>query len=95
MRLTSTIFANGLVISGLFLLAACQNKTAADESVTNMVVDNTVGTASDAMTDVDATTGSAANMAADVGDAANTADTGDESGNGAAGAAGRHGRGPK
>jgi hypothetical protein len=48
-------------------LGACHS-TASGDSVTNIVVDNTVGTASDAMTNVDATTGSAMNMAPDVGD---------------------------
>jgi hypothetical protein len=49
----------------LLLIAACYSQ--ADQStVTNSVIDNTVGTASDEMTNIDATIGSAANMAADV-----------------------------
>ncbi len=67
-------------------LAGCKAQDDSS-SVTNMVIDNTVGTASDKMTDVDATTGSAANMSADVGsntqpDASNNStDSGDASDN--------------
>jgi len=60
------------------LLCGCHSSSTAGDSVTNMVVDNTVGTASDAMTNVDATTGSAMNMAADVGDAAKTSEGADK-----------------
>ena len=70
MRLPISYFATGAAVIGLFALAACHNTAATDDSVTNVVIDNTVGTASDAMTDVDATVGAAANMAADVGDSA-------------------------
>lgn len=68
MRLNVPLIA---VASFALLVSGCHSSSTAGDSVTNMVVDNTVGTASDAMTNVDATTGSATNMAADVGDATN------------------------
>jgi len=59
------VFVKLALIAPLLLIGACHQQ--ADTSgVTNSVIDNTVGTASDAMTNVDATIGSAANMAADV-----------------------------
>ncbi len=50
------------------LFASCHSSSSVGDSVTNMVIDNTVGTASDSMTNVDATIGAAANMTADVGE---------------------------
>lgn len=52
-------------VTPLLLIGACHSQS--DQStITNSVIDNTLGTASDEMTNIDATTGSAANMAADV-----------------------------
>ena len=63
MRNKLTILTLSVASLALF---ACHSAT--DQStVTNSVLDNTVGTASDAMTNVDAVTGSAANLPADVG----------------------------
>lgn len=62
------IVMSAVVVLGLGLaLAACKQATDS-EAVTNLMIDNTVGTASDRMTDVDAATGAATNMAPDVGD---------------------------
>ena len=66
MRIAVTFVpARLLLASPLLLIAACHSQSD-QTSITNSVIDNTVGTASDEMTNIDATTGSAANMAADV-----------------------------
>lgn len=69
-------------VTPLLLIGACHSQS--DQStITNSVIDNTVGTASDEMTNIDATTGSAANMAADVpAGTADSAPTGGDAGSG-------------
>lgn len=78
MRLVRTI----ALIAPVLLVSACHSNTDTS-AISNSVVDNTVGTASDEMTNIDATTGSAANMAADVAPGAqsggDTSDSGDDS----------------
>ncbi|MBU6206973.1 MAG: hypothetical protein KGQ42_04740 [Alphaproteobacteria bacterium] len=51
--------------AALLLLGACHGRQSGD-TVVNTTIDNTVGTASDEMTNIDAATGSSTNMAADV-----------------------------
>lgn len=55
-----------LIAVALSALTACHSAGAGGEGVTNVAADPTMGTASDSMTNIDATVGSAANMAADV-----------------------------
>ena len=59
-----------LVIVGAALaLAACHSGSGAGDVVVNSSTDNTVGTASDEMTNIDAAQGISTNLAADVGNA--------------------------
>ena len=60
-----------LVIVGAALaLAACHSGSGTGDVVVNSSTDNTVGTASDEMTNIDAAQGISTNMAADVGNGA-------------------------
>ena len=59
-----TFGRSGVLGVGL-MLSACHSGSSTS-TITNVVVDNTAGTASDAMTNIDATVGSAAAMPADV-----------------------------